>query len=133
MSNDTDTQADRCNRLADYLETLPESRYYHGAFVDNEASVKECGTVCCALGHAADVSKTLFRGLGIELSEDVVDGDLQIITKSKKGLGYAADAYFGKDAYNRVFSEDAYDDFNPKIGTVIRQLRKFAKVLTPSV
>jgi hypothetical protein len=69
--------ARRLLKLADYLDTVPDERFYYGTWVsglsgryDFDMYVRlTCGSTACALGHAATMPE--FRKLGLKLRRNI--------------------------------------------------------------
>lgn len=121
-------QAVRCEKLADHLAALPKREYGHGAFIREVENEDFCGTVCCALGHAASVRDQKFPGLLVTI--DRSRSWPRLDWEDGASLVQRADAYFGPDAYNRIFSDtdETYnlDSDHVTVGMVVKRLRKFA-------
>ncbi len=54
---------ERLLRLADFLDTLPPSKFNYGTWADTLTPEGTCGTTACALGWAAQMPE--FRELGL--------------------------------------------------------------------
>lgn len=82
-------QALNCLQLAEFLDNLPTRKYNHTAFSN------DCGSVCCALGWAAQ------QGIG-GLNNPATP---QLKTKGNDVFYYdeAADRVFGYGAYRDIF------------------------------
>lgn len=82
------TQALHCLQLAEFLENLSSRKYNHSAFSN------ECGTVCCALGWAAQ------QGIG-----GLKNPQTPTLYTRSSTFYYddAADRVFGNGAYDRIF------------------------------
>jgi len=63
---------DRLLRLAAHLETVPESEFDMRTW----AKQTPCGTVCCAVGHAASIPE--FRDAGLSLMP-VMDNPIRLV------------------------------------------------------
>lgn len=107
--------AQRLLTLRDLLATVPNVRYTHRSYV-KQTDGSACGTVGCALGHAA-ANNHLFPGLNIMLSPGINPHaptlapvfqltDLNRVLQRREDT--EVDAYFGKYAFAKIFDIDAY-------------------------
>lgn len=122
----------RLLKLADLLKSLKPKQYDHSVYIrnpeeDEEAArrVAACGTVGCALGHAA-VNNKMFPGLDLSWN-------LWFRRRNGNPLGeitevFEANEFFGADAYGLIFSSSAYDKSHcdVKRAEVIKRIRKVA-------
>lgn len=136
------TFAERLLRLRGLLQSLSPKQYIHEEWVRTlgpEASKgKTCGTVACAMGHAA-ANPVMFPTLNLKVRLSDYSwadpGDFVIVTKDGRDDVHEsvwAGDYFGEYAYNDIFLGevfDGYDDFDATVtrGMVTRQLAKLAR------
>lgn len=95
-------QANRLVKLAQYLETVPNSKWDYGIIREERGQIKvnggvklDCGSVACALGHCPSVFPAKFLAtLNKEDAEFTEDGDINVpVTVSfKKKNGDKIDA-----------------------------------------
>lgn len=79
-------QANRLVKLAQYLETIPDSKWDYGIIREERGKIKvnggvklDCGTVGCALGYCPSVFPNKFVAtLEKEQAEFTEDGDINI-------------------------------------------------------
>jgi hypothetical protein len=106
----TDIQQDRLLKLADYLETIPES-YFD---IEEWVTEKDCGTVMCAAGHACMIPEFKKQGLSLEGEKNF----LCPAFKGHQGLS-ACKMFFGTE---EPFHHSYYHLY-PGIMDVIKRLR----------
>lgn len=113
------TFAKRLDTLHTLLKGLKPRQYDHSAYIQHGtlSPPNTCGTVGCALGHATVSGK--FRGLNLQY-----DGDL--FSTTNYCTTTEADNYFGEDAYDRIFSTNAYPNLHTKRSHVLKRIRDYA-------
>lgn len=113
--------ADNCERLANYMERLPEEEHNQGRYAN------PCGTPACALGWAA--FSNLFEGLQFGVNPSVADPAadpivlMPVINGGCFNWNEAGRYFFGMAAETRVFD-------NPSLSKrkVVARLRDVATV-----
>jgi hypothetical protein len=121
---------DRLMRLADVLRNdVSDEQYYHGAY--RRTTEPHCGTVGCALGHAA-ARPEAFPGLGLGFVQKHYGWCITAPATDNDDEVAAANRYFGPGAYWEIFSEGAYHDEKryPTRAEVIERIEEFAAALT---
>ena len=128
-------QAKNCDRLADYMETVPDKKHCQSTYAfmwndhgyntnTNKYERYACGTPACALGHAAYSNE--FPGLqfGVRYeSRDVADV-APIVNGEAVSWVAAGRLFFSRYAKNRIFSNTYHSKQR-----VIELLREAADLL----
>lgn len=111
------TYAERLLRLCVLLQNLPNKQYRHDIWVASlgkeESKGKTCGTVACALGHAA-ANPAIFPGLNLRVLESEHEpGEFDLVAKEGEPDVWddenASDSYFGLDAYHEIFTGGGFN------------------------
>lgn len=115
-------------KLADILEQVPEAAFDMGEYSRTKyPESNECGTVACALGHAAISGE--FPGLSAEFHERERFGETIIETVLHVGgVPYPSwyttgECYFGEDVNERIF----HNMFGHDKDEVIEALRNWGR------
>lgn len=65
-----DTQ--RLHTLADFLDTVPEEKFYMGLWAESAEFANKCGATACAFGWACEVLE--FKKAGLSMSVSIYNG-----------------------------------------------------------
>lgn len=116
---------ERLLRLAEHIESLPAEQFD----METWGQQSECGTVCCAFGHACSVPE--FRAAGLELLwKDESDGTRSAVPFFCGLAGfYAAREFFGisRQQAEYLFCDADYEDDAPTAPVVAARIRELAK------
>ena len=124
----TKQSTERLLRVADLLENLPK-----GKLKFDMSEWYRCGTVACAVGHAA--MDPWFRRRGLTLTPETLwaggpctDGSMEPMFRGLTNSD-AVEEFFGitEEHVERLFVDTAYPEHRRGPKTVAKRIRKFVK------
>lgn len=127
------TYAVRLLTLAAYLETLKPSQYSHDSYYSVPSTwgfrtrykadgAPQCGTVACALGHAAVCGAFRDAGLRVGTFGGGIFVPYHIGDVRNKDTRLAAETVFGPRSYDAIFGNFAIPHHTPnQVAKVIRE------------
>lgn len=111
--------SDNCIKLAEFLETLPDSQHDQRVW----ATKSHCGTVGCALGWAAQIG--MLEDLELE------NGPWNL-KHPAAGWMHAGNAYFGNQATNEIFLNVDRNRIDT-INALYNEARRLCSLTKPTV